>query len=106
MKKFGFIKSLLAVPALLVPTIASATEATVSNPNGGSIAIAAGIAIGLAAIGGTLGQGKAVSSGLDAIGRNPSAEGKIKADMMLGLAFVESLVIISFVVAYLLLGKI
>lgn len=70
----------------------------------GIVAIGAGVAIGLAALGGTLGQGKAVSSALDSIGRNPGAQGKIFVPMLLGLAFVESLVIIAFVIANNLAG--
>ena len=62
--------------------------------------------MGLAALGGTLGQGKAISSGLDAIGRNPSAQGKIFIPMLIGLAFVESLVILSFVIAFFLQGAV
>jgi len=70
----------------------------------GLIAIGAGLAIGLAALGGTMGQGKAVSAALDSIGRNPSASGKIFVPMILGLALVESLVILSFVIANKLAG--
>ena len=66
--------------------------------------VGAGLAIGLAALGGTMGQGKAVSAALDSIGRNPSASGKIFVPMILGLALVESLVILSFVIANKLAG--
>ena len=75
------------------------------NEASGLIAIAAGLAIGLAALGGGLGQGKAISSALDAIGRNPSAQFKIFIPMLLGLALVESLVILAFVIANGLMGK-
>lgn len=72
----------------------------------GSLAIGAAIAIGLAALGGTLGQGKAVSAALESIGRNPSASGKMLTPMVLGLVFMETLVIFSFVIAFFLQGKI
>jgi F-type H+-transporting ATPase subunit c len=77
----------------------------VAFAEGGSalyIPVGAGLAMGLAALGGTLGQGKAIASGLDSIGRNPSAAGKITTPMYVGLAFVESLVIISFALGFLL----
>jgi len=61
--------------------------------------------MGLAALGGTLGQSKAIASGLDAIGRNPSARGDIFLPMIIGLALVESLVILAFVISILLVGK-
>lgn len=70
------------------------------------IAIGAGLAVGLAALGCGLGQGKAVSAALDSVGRNPSASGKLLLPMMLGLVFVETLTILGFVVAFLLIGKI
>src|SRR5688572_10106811 len=67
--------------------------------------IGAGIAMGFAALGGTLGQGKAISAGLESIGRNPAAQGKIFIPMLVCLAFIESLVIFSFVIAFSLLPK-
>ncbi len=99
----NFVIAFLAV-ALLMPSFAFAEGGTVGG--GGMVAIGAGLAIGLAAIGGTLSQGKAISAALESIGRNPSAYGKIFLPMILGLALVESLVIISFVVANALAGKV
>lgn len=55
------------------------------------------IALGLAAIGGALGQGRAISAALEGIARNPSAQDKIFTPMILGLAFIESLVIFTLV---------
>ena len=60
--------------------------------------------MGFAAIGGTFAQAKAASSALDAIGRNPSAAGKIQTPMIIALALIESLVILSFVIAYFMVG--
>lgn len=51
------------------------------------------IALGLTALGGTLGQSRAVSVALEGIGRNPNAKDKIQTPMILGLAFMESLVL-------------
>ncbi len=93
--------------ALIVAAMSLATPAFAFAEDGsgkGLIAIGAGLAIGLAALGGTMGQGKAVSAALDSIGRNPSASGKIFVPMILGLALVESLVILSFVIANKLAG--
>ncbi len=69
------------------------------------IAIASGIGIGIAAFGGALGQGKAIASALDGIGRNPGASGKILTPMIIGLAMIESLVIYSLVVSLMLVLK-
>ena len=59
------------------------------------------LALGLAALGGTLSQGKAVSAALDGIARNPSAQPKILTPMILGLAFIESLVIFALIYKFL-----
>ena len=64
-----------------------------------------GLVLGLAALGGALGQGKAIAAALDSIGRNPSASGTILTPMIIGLVAIESLVIFAFAIAYLLLTK-
>jgi len=74
--------------------------------NGGWVALAAGIGLGLAALGGGLGQGRAASAALDGIARNPGASGKLFLPMILGLAFIESLVIYSLLFALMTMGKI
>ena len=53
-----------------------------------------------------LGQGKAASSALEGIARNPGASDKLFTPMIIGLALIESLVIYSLVVFFMLLGKI
>lgn len=76
------------------------------NPNGGAIAIAAGLAIGIAAAGCGLGQGRAASAALEGIARNPQASGKLFTPMIIGLALIESLVIYALVIGFQLQGKI
>ncbi|MBX7245477.1 MAG: ATP synthase F0 subunit C [Candidatus Sumerlaeaceae bacterium] len=51
------------------------------------------IGLGLAAIGAGLGLGKAVSSAMEAMGRQPEAAGKIQTGMIIGAAFIEALAI-------------
>jgi F-type H+-transporting ATPase subunit c len=58
------------------------------------------------ALGGGLGQGRAASSALEGIARNPGASNKVFTPMVLALALTESLVILAWVIAYMLLGKI
>lgn len=90
--------------SLLVPSLAFAESAT--GGQSGIVAIGAGLAIGLAVLGAGLGQGKGVSAILEAIGRNPGAAGKLLVPMLLGLALIESLAILAFVVANSLAGKV
>jgi F-type H+-transporting ATPase subunit c len=70
------------------------------------LAIGAGLAVGLAALGGGLGQGRAAASALDGIARNPQASGKIFTPMIIGLALTESLVLLAWLIANGLAGKI
>lgn len=72
----------------------------------GWIGMAAGLAIGLAALGGGIGQGRAAAAALESIGRNPAASDKLFTPMILGLALIESLVIYALIIAILLQGKI
>jgi F-type H+-transporting ATPase subunit c len=74
--------------------------------NYGWFALAAGIAIGVAALGGGIGQGRAAAAALDGIARNPGAAGQIRGPMILGLALIESLVIYALIIAILLWLKI
>ena len=67
--------------------------------------LAAGLGMAIAAFGGALGQGKAAAAALEGIARNPSASDKIFTPMILGLALIESLVIYSLVISFMILGK-
>jgi F-type H+-transporting ATPase subunit c len=70
------------------------------------IALAAGLAIGIAALGAALGQGRAVAAAMESIGRNPNSADRLFTPMILGLALIEALAIYALVIAFLLQGKI
>ncbi len=65
--------------------------------------LAAGLAIGLGAIGPGLGVGILAMGALQAIGRNPEAQGQIQINMFIGIAFAEAIAIYALVVALILL---
>ncbi len=65
--------------------------------------IAAGLAVGLAAIGPGIGQGNAAGQAVEGIARQPEAENKIRGTLLLSLAFMEALTIYGLVVALSLL---
>ncbi len=69
------------------------------------IGLATGLGIAIAALGGGLGQGIAIAKGLEGIGRNPEAQPKIFIAMIVGLALIESLVIYTLVICFMLFGK-
>jgi F-type H+-transporting ATPase subunit c len=92
--------------AFLFVTLFALPAFAQSGGSGNSVAaLAAGLAIGVAALGGALGQGRAAAAALEGIARNPGAAGKIQTPMILALALIESLVLLAFVIAFLLLGK-
>lgn len=64
--------------------------------------LAAGLAIGLGAIGPGIGVGLLVARAMEALGRNPEAEPVIRLNMVLGLAFAEAIAIYALVVALIL----
>ncbi len=90
---------------LLLSTPALAQSGGTMDPDGW-IALAAGLAIGLAALGGSLGQGRAAAAALEGIARNPQASGKLFTPMIIGLALIESLVIYALVIGFILSGKV
>ena len=102
----GFSAVAFAQPAVQ-PTIDPAlVKVQGLAQNYGWIALAAGLAIGIAALGGGIGQGRAAAAALDGIARNPGAAGQIRGPMILGLALIESLVIYALIIAILLWLKI
>ena len=69
------------------------------------LGLAVGIGLPIAVFGGALGQGKLAAAALEGMARQPEALQRLQTAMILGLAFVESLVIFSFVFLFLLKGQ-
>ena len=65
--------------------------------------IAAGLAIGIGAVGAGLGIGTAASGACGAVGRNPGVQGKIMMTMLVGMAMAESIAIYALVVSLVLI---
>ena len=112
--KKTLVMSGAALATLATTSLAFAQEAVdaaakgPTNPNDVKswAAMAAGIAIGAAVLGGTTAQGRATATALDGIARNPGAAGQIRGPMILGLALIESLVIYALIIALLLVLKV
>jgi F-type H+-transporting ATPase subunit c len=94
------------VVALISTSAFAQDAATNANDVYAWAAAAAGFAIGIAALGGTTGQGRSVSAAVEGISRNPGAAPRIQTAMILGLAMIESLVLFALVIAILLWTKI
>ena len=65
-------------------------------------AIGAAIVVGLAALGGAIGMGIAIGKSNEGVSRQPEAVGEIRTVMMLGLVFIETVVIYALIVAILI----
>lgn len=71
----------------------------------GIIAIGAGIAVGLAALGIGLGQGFGVGKAMEGISKQPEAAGNIRTTLIVGMAIMETMGVLSFVIAILMALK-
>jgi len=90
---------LAAVPLLASPETEGATngytQAKTASANMSIIwaLISGGVAIALAAMAGAIGQSKAIVAAAEGISRNPAVAKNLQTLLILGLAFIESLVI-------------
>ena len=71
-----------------------------------SIAIGIGLAVGIAGLGVGIGQGLAANGGLQGMARQPEAGKQINNSMLLALVFLELVFLLTFVLGFLLIGKI
>ncbi|MGN1415017.1 MAG: ATP synthase F0 subunit C [Anaerovoracaceae bacterium] len=69
------------------------------------IAIAAGLAMGLAAIGISIGQGIIGARAVESIARQPEAQGGIRTTMIVAMAIMETIGVLTFVIAIILTGR-
>ena len=104
LKRLAIHLGLVAVAMMMVLTVgvfadtgdtaaAGDAAAAAAATTTGLKAIAAGIAIGLAACGGAIGMGLLGAKTSEGISRQPEADGKIRTSFMLGLVFIETVVI-------------
>lgn len=68
-------------------------------------AIAAGIAMFGAALGAGIGNGLVISKMLEGMARQPGLSGQLRTNMFIGVGLIESMPIISFVVALMVMNK-
>lgn|SRR5579863_4273021 len=86
---------LLAAPALFAQGAAAAESASKGVD---WIDFAAALALGIAAMGCGLGQGKATAAACESTARNPGASGPIRIAFIIGVALIESLTLYVLVV--------
>ncbi len=96
--------SVLALAVMAIPAMAQAGAGAGAADNqftvDGYKAIAAGIGFGIAAGLGGLGQGKIGAAAVEGAARNPGAAGTVQTMMIIGLALIESLVLLALVIVF------
>jgi len=101
MKKWTMVLMALAAVVLIAPSAFAEEAAGAATAGGkGLLAIAAGFGMALAAFGGALGQGRIASAACEGMARNPGAAAAIRAAMILGLVFVETLALFTLVIVF------
>ena len=116
MKRFAALMMLLcALMICTIPAFAAgesdaaknATEAVAdeSGENDGpsAQALCPALRFGVARLGGALAMGIAVARSSEAIARQPEATGQIRTSMMMGLVFIETVIIYALIVAILII---
>jgi len=98
MRKLSLVFMVMAILLMAAPVYA---QGTAPAEHTWSVPIGAGIGMGIAAGLAGLGQGKVASGVAEALARNPGARPGIQLALFLGLAFIESLVLFTFVMIYL-----
>ena len=93
--------ALLAILMMTVPAYAQGATAAASN---NLVPIAAGFGIAIAAGLAGLGQGRVGAAACEAMARNPAARPAIQLALILGLAFIESLVLFTLVIIFAKVG--
>jgi len=65
-------------------------------------ALAAGFSIALVGVAAAIGMAMVIGKALDGIARQPEADGKIRSSLILGLIFIETVIIYVLLIAVLL----
>jgi F-type H+-transporting ATPase subunit c len=99
------VLSAVATVFFAMPAFAQDAHAAIGSQVGW-VMMGIGIMMGLAVLGGALGQGKAAAAALDGVSRNPAAVGKLQTLLILSLALMESLVLFAFLIGILLQGAV
>jgi F-type H+-transporting ATPase subunit c len=95
-----FVAGMAAMPALAQGDAAAKPPEHVAV----GIVLAAGLSMAIAAAFCGLGQGRVAAAACEGIARNPGAAGAIRTAMILGLVFIETLVLFTLAVVFVKVG--
>ena len=106
MFKLKLVLMSLLVTLLVIGTAAAQAQGGGTAPadtHSWFFAASGSFAVGFAAFGGALGDGRAIAAACEGTARNPGAGGRIFTMLILGLALIETLVLFTFLAVY--IGK-
>lgn len=95
-----------AMPAFAQEATLTAVQASTTVTDKSFGALAAAIALGVAALGGCLAQGRIGTAAMEGLARNPQSRSAIFVPMIIALVFVETLVLFTFALSFLLQAKV
>ena len=99
-------KNIVTIATVLAGSTAFAEDGVQQVVAGAASAgISNALVLCLAAFAGALAQGRIAAAAMEGISRNPQAQKNMFVPMILGLVFVETLVLFSFVIANTIAGK-
>jgi F-type H+-transporting ATPase subunit c len=98
----------LSVLGLMTSSISAFAEdaAHAAGTTGWAAPFAVGIGMALAVIAASTAQGRIAAAYMNGVSRNPGAQKAMGTQLILSLVFVETLVLFTFAIVYLLMGKI
>jgi F-type H+-transporting ATPase subunit c len=99
-KKLFVLLSVMAILMLATPVFAQGEPAAAAYSGPNWVAITSGFAMAIAASLAALGQSRVAAAACEGMARNPAARAGIQLAMILGLAFIESLVLFTLVVVF------
>ena len=101
MRKVVFlILAVVALSLFAMPAFAQTTADAPAHSGTNWVAITSGFAMAFAAALAALGQGKVASAACEGLARNPAARPGIQIALFVGLAFIESLVLFTFLIIF------
>lgn len=98
MRKFMWLFMAMAILLFASPVYAQGTAA--AGGSNWAVPIGAGLGMGIAAGLAGMGQGRVAAAVAEALARNPGARPGIQLALFIGLAFIESLVLFTFVMIF------
>jgi F-type H+-transporting ATPase subunit c len=99
MRKFAMLMLVMLIASVMaVPALAQGTTGATTGTNW--VVLTAGFAIAFAAGLAALGQSRVASAACEALGRNPAARPGIMVFLIIGLAFIESLVLFTLLIIF------